>query len=57
MFFWSSSFHACLSRNVFKPVPSKRWRSVYLETRNVSFKETDFLSPSVNANLIKKCFG
>ncbi|XP_013617100.1 PREDICTED: putative F-box/LRR-repeat protein At1g56400 [Brassica oleracea var. oleracea] len=25
---------------------SFRWRSVYLETRNVSFKETDFLSPS-----------
>ena len=32
---------------------SKRWRFVYLETRNVSFKETDFLSHSVNTNPIK----
>ncbi|XP_048608296.1 putative F-box/LRR-repeat protein At1g56400 [Brassica napus] len=31
---------------------SKRWRSVYLQTRNVSFKESDFLSPSVYANPI-----
>ncbi|KAF2564707.1 hypothetical protein F2Q70_00015415 [Brassica cretica] len=36
---------------------SNRWRSVYLETRNVSFKETDFLSPSVNANPIKNALG
>ncbi|KAF2564700.1 hypothetical protein F2Q70_00015412 [Brassica cretica] len=36
---------------------SKRWRSVYLETRNVSFKETDFLSPSVNANPIRNALG
>ncbi|KAL0824989.1 hypothetical protein YC2023_015893 [Brassica napus] len=36
---------------------SKRWRSVYLATRNVSFKETDFLSPSVNANPIKNALG
>ncbi|WZZ01130.1 hypothetical protein YC2023_073458 [Brassica napus] len=36
---------------------SKRWRSVYLETRNVSFKETDFLSPSVDANPIRNALG
>ncbi|CDY58677.1 BnaCnng33560D [Brassica napus] len=36
---------------------SKRWRSVYLETRNVSFKETDFFSPSVNANPIRNALG
>ena len=36
---------------------SNRWRSVYLETRNVSFKETDFLSPSVDANPIRNALG
>ncbi|KAF3519995.1 hypothetical protein DY000_02063037 [Brassica cretica] len=36
---------------------SKRWRSVYLETRNVSFKETDFWSPSVDVNPIRNALG
>ncbi|KAF8116887.1 hypothetical protein N665_0014s0147 [Sinapis alba] len=33
---------------------SKRWRSLYLQTKNVSFKESDFLSPSVYANPIRR---
>ncbi|XP_033141758.1 putative F-box/LRR-repeat protein At1g56400 [Brassica rapa] len=47
------SFKECVQTCVL----SKRWRSVYLETRNVSFKETDFLSPSVNANPIRNALG
>ncbi|CAF2121635.1 hypothetical protein IGI04_009949 [Brassica rapa subsp. trilocularis] len=42
------SFKECVQTSCL----SKRWRSVYLETRNVSFKESDFLSPSVYANPI-----
>ncbi|CAH8363489.1 unnamed protein product [Eruca vesicaria subsp. sativa] len=42
-------FKECVQTSVL----SKRWRSLYLETWNVSFKESDFLSPSVYADPLR----
>ncbi|KAL0843813.1 hypothetical protein Bca101_017059 [Brassica carinata] len=44
------SFKQCVQTSLL----SKRWGSLHLERRNVSFKESDFLSPSVFADPIRR---